>query len=100
MRTQISNKQQLQDTPLKLTTLDAAPQVSRCGRVSGAHKAGVDGVDAHAQLGVLTRECLSEMILRGLADIVGGRVGVDLDRAEAAEVHHRSVLQARLPLVS
>ena len=59
-----------------------------------AHKAGVDGVDAHAELGVLARKCLGQVVLRRLADIVGGRVRVDLDCAEAAQVHHRTILRA------
>lgn len=32
-------------------------------RVGETHKAGVDGVDAHAQPGVLARECLGQVVL-------------------------------------
>lgn len=63
-------------------------------RVGEAHKAGVDRIDAHAQLGVLACERLGQMVLRCLAHIVRSRVRVDLDRAEAAQVHHRTILHA------
>ena len=59
-----------------------------------AHKARVDGVDAHALAGVLLGEGLGQVVLRGLADVVRRRVHVDLDRAQAADVDHSPVLHA------
>ena len=57
------------------------------------HVSGVDRVDADAQFGVLASLGLGHVVHGGLGHVVGEGVRVDLDRAQAAEVDHRAVLQ-------